>query len=47
MHEKLYNGYKSYAYLTANKDYKQYELSYDLDRVPAYTLDLTDCEKRS
>ncbi|MDM5309678.1 membrane dipeptidase [Peribacillus frigoritolerans] len=45
MHEKLYNGYKSYAYLTANKDYKQYELSYDLDRVPAYTLDLTDCEK--
>ncbi|NRG45242.1 membrane dipeptidase [Bacillus sp. CRN 9] len=45
MNEKLYNGYKSFSYLRANKDYKQYELSYDLSRVPAYSLDLTDHEK--
>ncbi|SDI28477.1 membrane dipeptidase [Alteribacillus persepolensis] len=42
MNLKEYNGYQSYDYLTANKDYKKYELDDDLERVPPFSLDLTE-----
>ncbi|WP_257009109.1 dipeptidase [Bacillus sp. 7884-1] len=44
MNVKQYDGYQSFSYLKANQDYKQYELSYELDRVPAYSLQLTENE---
>ncbi|WP_342536931.1 membrane dipeptidase [Sporosarcina sp. FSL K6-3508] len=44
MNEKYYDGYTSFGYLKTNKDYKKYELSTELDRVPEYTLDLSDDE---
>src|SRR5690625_1585474 len=39
---KKYDGYRSFDYLRENIDYKAYKLSDELDRVPAYKLDLTD-----
>lgn len=42
MNLKMYNGYQSYDYLTANKDYKKYELDDDLERVPPFSLHLTE-----
>jgi membrane dipeptidase len=45
MNVKQYDGYQSFSYLKANQDYKSYELSYNLDRVPAYSLHLTENEE--
>lgn len=44
--EKQYDGYTSFSYLQANKDYKQYALSTDLNRVPPYSLHLTESEEK-
>ncbi|MFJ7512614.1 dipeptidase [Peribacillus simplex] len=41
MNEKPYDGYTSFNYLKASKDYKQYELSTEIHRVPEFSLHLT------
>ncbi|PID20513.1 diguanylate cyclase [Sporosarcina sp. P3] len=41
MNIKHYEGYTSFSYLKANKDYKWYNLATELDRTPAYSLHLT------
>jgi membrane dipeptidase len=46
MNEKQYHGYTSFSYLKANQDYKQYDLSTELDRVPVYSLNLSESEEK-
>ncbi len=41
MNAKKYNGYRSFSYLEPGKDFREYELSYEIDRVPRFTLDMT------
>jgi len=36
MNSKPYNGYKSFEYLIAGEDYKQFDLPPDVGRVPGY-----------
>ncbi|AXI00224.1 diguanylate cyclase [Sporosarcina sp. PTS2304] len=45
MNIKQYEGYTSFSYLKANKDYKKYALATDLNRVPTYSLHLTSSEE--
>ena len=42
---KKYDGYKSFSYLEAGKDYKQYKLSREYDRVEPYTLPVSKEEE--
>jgi membrane dipeptidase len=41
MNTKKYNGYRSFQYLQAGKDYKSYPLDDSLNRVPQYDIPLT------
>lgn len=41
MNAKKYNGYRSFSYLEPGKDFREYELSYEIDRVSRFTLDMT------
>lgn len=45
MNEKYYDGYRSFSYLKEGIDYKSYNLSYDLQRVSTYTINLTEEEE--
>ena len=45
MNKKKYNGYKSYQYLEAGKDYKAFNLAQQVNRVPSYQMDLSKDEK--
>lgn len=38
--EKKYKGYKSFQYLEKGKDYKSFELSKEMDRVPSHVVSL-------
>lgn len=42
---KKYDGYKSFQYLEAGKDYKPYELSKEYDRVEPYIYPVSDDEE--
>jgi membrane dipeptidase len=44
MTDSQYAGYKSYSYLTADKDYEVFELDDELGRVPPYDLGLSAAE---
>ncbi|VEF46645.1 peptidase M19 renal dipeptidase [Bacillus freudenreichii] len=46
MNVKKYDGYRSFNYLEPGKDYREYELSCELDRVPRFTLELTVEEEK-
>jgi membrane dipeptidase len=43
--EKNYQGYTSFSYLEAGKDFKAYPLSREFDRVPPYILPISDEEE--
>lgn len=45
MKEKNYQGYKSFSYLEAGKDYRAYPLSREFDRVQPYVLPVSDEEE--
>lgn len=45
MNKKQYDGYTSFNYLRENVDYKRYDLATELDRVPPYSLQLTEEEE--
>lgn len=45
MKEKNYQGYKSFSYLEAGKDYKTYPLSREFDRVQPYVLPVSPEEE--
>ncbi len=45
MKEKNYQGYRSFSYLEAGKDYKAYPLSHEFDRVQPYALSVSDEEE--
>ncbi|WP_284141516.1 MULTISPECIES: membrane dipeptidase [unclassified Virgibacillus] len=42
---KNYNGYKSFQYLEENKDFKQYKLAKELNRVEPYVYPISDAEE--
>lgn len=41
-----YHGYKSYQYLTPGRDYKEYELCAEVDRVPSAPVAVSESEAR-
>ena len=43
--EKKYEGYASFSYLEAGVDYKAFDLADELERVPPYTLPLSDADE--
>lgn len=40
--EKRYDGYRSFSYLRPGVDYRDFELAAEVDRVPAFTVPLTE-----
>lgn len=42
---KKYSGYRPYQYLEKGKDYKQFRLAKEIQRVPPYTIPLTPSEE--
>lgn len=46
MKQKRYDGYRSFQYLEAGVDYRVYELSPELDRVPAYRVEVSDEQEK-
>jgi membrane dipeptidase len=42
---KRYDGYTSYSYLEAGSDYKEFELTDELERVPSFRVALSDEEE--
>ena len=42
MQNKPYDGYRSFQYLEAGKDYKAFELVQELDRVPSTKVEVSD-----
>ena len=45
MNKKNYSGYKSYQYLEPGKDYKQFKLAKQINRVKPYKIDLSTAEE--
>lgn len=45
MKKKNYKGYRSFEYLEAGVDYKQFKLAKEVERVPYYKLPVTDEEE--
>jgi len=45
MNKKNYSGYKSYQYLEPGKDYKQFKLAKQINRVRPYKIDLSTAEE--
>jgi len=45
LNKKNYDGYKSFQYLEAGTDYKEYKLSKENDRVPPYTYPVSSDEE--
>ncbi|WP_231493542.1 dipeptidase [Alicyclobacillus macrosporangiidus] len=45
MKKKNYKGYKSFQYLEPGVDYKPFKLAKEIDRVPRYTVPLSDAEE--
>ena len=43
--EKHYDGYTSFSYLEAGKDYREFALADELTRVPPHRLSLSDAEE--
>jgi membrane dipeptidase len=43
--KKNYKGYKSFQYLEPGVDYKPFKLAKEIDRVPRYTVPLSDAEE--
>ena len=43
---KKYDGYKSFQYLEAGKDYRPYELSREYDRVEPFVYPVTEEEEK-
>jgi membrane dipeptidase len=43
--KKVYDGYKAYGYLEAGFDYRNFKLSKEFDRVPAYYVPLSMTEE--
>lgn len=43
--EKQYDGYTSFSYLEAGKDYREFALAKELERVPPCRLSLSDAEE--
>lgn len=46
MKTKNYNGYKSFDYLEANKDYKDYKLAKQINRVEPFVYPVSDDEEK-
>ncbi|GAB3790336.1 dipeptidase [Virgibacillus kimchii] len=46
MKQKNYNGYKSYQYLEAGVDYKEFKLAKEIDRVLEYKVPVTEQEEK-
>ncbi|MCL6600420.1 MAG: dipeptidase [Alicyclobacillus macrosporangiidus] len=45
MKKKNYKGYKSFQYLEPGVDYKPFKLAREIDRVPRYTIPLSEAEQ--
>lgn len=45
MKETRYDGYRSFQYLEAGRDYREYDLAAEIGRVPPYTLEVSDAEE--
>lgn len=45
MKKKFYDGYKSFQYLEAGKDYKIFKLAKEVDRVPSKDIELSKSEE--
>jgi len=43
--KKNYDGYRSFQYLEAGKDFKTFEMAPEIDRVEPFTVPLTDAEE--
>ncbi|NNM33548.1 MAG: diguanylate cyclase [Gemmatimonadetes bacterium] len=43
---KVYDGYRSFQYLEAGRDYKSFPLAVEIDRVPAAPVPLSDDQER-
>lgn len=45
LNKKIYDGYKSFQYLEAGTDYKEYKLSKENDRVPQFVYPVSEDEE--
>lgn len=45
MRKKFYDGYKSFQYLEAGKDYRVFKLAKEIDRVPSKDIELSKSEE--
>ena len=41
-----YAGYRSYAYLEPGRDYRVFDLASETDRVPPFTVEVSDAEAK-
>jgi membrane dipeptidase len=46
MNKKQYSGYQSFDYLEVEKDYKPFQLSTEIQRVPRYSIELTEDQEQ-
>ena len=44
--KKNYSGYKAYQYLEKGVDYREYAMTPEIDRVPAYSVPVSDAEEK-